>query len=76
MTIKAVARGVEAIGLNDVVVEKVDSMRLVSLDVVVDGAPFTTYRADGLVFATPTGSTAYSFSAGGPLVGPPAPLPG
>lgn len=59
-----------AVGINDVVVEKIDSTRLVSLDVVIDGSEFVTYRADGLIFATPTGSTAYSFSAGGPLVDP------
>ena len=70
MTIAASVGGAEAVGLNDVVVEKVDTMRLVSLDVVVDGSPFFNYRADGLVLATPTGSTAYSFSAGGPLVAP------
>lgn len=57
-------------GINDVVVEKIDSTRLVSLDVNVDGEHFVTYRADGLIIATPTGSTAYSFSAGGPLVAP------
>lgn len=67
-TVKATVGGVSAIGVNDVVVEKIDSKRLVSLDVAIDGAPFVTYRADGLVIATPTGSTAYSFSAGGPLV--------
>ncbi|MGH8928456.1 MAG: NAD(+)/NADH kinase [Acidimicrobiia bacterium] len=71
MTIKAVlADGTEAIGINDVVVEKIESQRLVSLKVTIDGEEFLTYRADGLVTATSTGSTAYNFSAGGPLVDP------
>ncbi len=70
MTVAASIGGVSALGINDVVVEKVDTTRLVSLEVVVDDAEFATYHADGLVIATPTGSTAYSFSAGGPLVDP------
>lgn len=57
-------------GINDIVVEKIHSQRLVSLQVTIDGEQFLTYRADGLVAATSTGSTAYSFSAGGPLVDP------
>lgn len=68
MGLSATLNGATARGLNDVVVEKIDTLRLVHLDVEVDGEPFLTYRADGLIAATPTGSTAYSFSAGGPLV--------
>lgn len=70
MTVTAHCNGLTRTGMNDVVVEKVDTTRLVVLEVTVDGDPFVTYRADGLILATPTGSTAYSFSAGGPLVDP------
>ena len=62
--------GTRGLGVNDVVVEKINSQRLVVLDVEVDGEPFLRHRADGLVVATSMGSTAYSFSAGGPLMDP------
>ncbi len=57
-------------GINDVVLEKVWSQRLVKISVEVDGEFFTTFRSDGLIISTPLGSTAYSLSAGGPIVDP------
>lgn len=56
--------------LNEAVIEKQESGHTVRLQVWIDGAPFTSYAADGLILATPTGSTAYSMSAHGPVVSP------
>lgn len=56
--------------LNEAVVEKRESGRTVALLVRIDGERFTSYAADGLIVSTPTGSTAYSLSARGPVVSP------
>ncbi len=56
--------------LNDLVLDKGLASRLIFIDAKVDGTFLNSYRADGLIIATPTGSTAYSMSAGGPLLVP------
>ncbi len=58
------------IALNEVTLTRGDTGRLVSLRALVNGELLNDYRADGLIVATPTGSTAYSLSAGGPLIDP------
>ena len=57
-------------GMNEIMVEKRARHRLIRLAVEVDGVYVTTFSADGVIVATPTGSTAYSFSARGPIVTP------
>jgi NAD+ kinase len=59
--------------LNEIIVEKSARHRLIRLVVFVDDTYVTTFSADGVISATPTGSTAYSFSAGGPIVSPSVP---
>jgi NAD+ kinase len=51
-------------------VEKAERSRVLDLVVAIDGRPLTSFGCDGVLFATPTGSTAYAFSAGGPVVWP------
>jgi NAD+ kinase len=57
-------------GFNDVVVVRVPGQGLAAVALVVEGHHFVSYAADAVIVATPTGSTAYNFSAGGPIVAP------
>ena len=60
----------DAHALNDVVISKTTIARLASFDIYVNGAYVSNYRGDGLIVSTPTGSTAYSLAAGGPILVP------
>lgn len=70
MTVQVEFPGGSATGLNDVVVEKVVSERIIEVGVTINGHRLARYRTDGIIVATPVGSTAYSLSAGGPVVDP------
>jgi NAD+ kinase len=71
MMLDVAVNGVDAgRALNEAVVEKAESGHTVRLLARIDGEAFTYYAADGLIVATPTGSTAYSLSARGPIVSP------
>jgi len=56
--------------LNDIVVSRCESSRLINVNVCIDNQFVDDYKADGMIIATPTGSTAYSMSAGGPILDP------
>lgn len=74
MLVEVVIRTAEGearyLALNEAVVERSSEVNTIRLAVELDGEFFTTYAADGLIVATPTGSTAYAFSARGPIVDP------
>lgn len=60
--------------LNEVAVLKNDTAAMITVSATLDGAPLADYRVDGLLVSTPTGSTAYNLSVGGPIVQPSAPV--
>ena len=72
MMLEATSRGLgkSFVALNDIVVEKYGTSRVFDLETWVNDAYLATYTADGIIFSTPTGSTAYSLANGGPIVVP------
>jgi len=70
LLLKATSRGKSYLCLNDVVINKGAVARMIQIAIQIDGRDIAELKSDGLIIATPTGSTAYSLSAGGPIVQP------
>ena len=66
--IKSEGNNEKIYGLNDIVIEKGSYSGLIQIDAFIDDEYLNTYRCDGIIISTPTGSTAYSLSAGGPII--------
>lgn len=64
----------EQMALNDIVINRTGALHIISFKIYVNGTLLSTYNADGMIISTPTGSTAYNLSAGGPIVEPRARL--
>src|SRR5260370_33747748 len=76
VTIRGAAKSAaRSLALNDAVFSRGEQSRLIRLSARVNGEPLTEFNADGLIVATPTGSTAHSLSAGGPILAPEAGVP-
>jgi NAD+ kinase len=70
MMIDATIKGNQSVAFNDIVIKGKSITHMLNLDAYIDGKKFNSYYGDGLVISTPTGSTAYNLSAGGPVVLP------
>ena len=70
MMLSVSVEGAEYPALNDVVINRGNLSRMVNLETFVDGKYLSTFKADGLIISSPTGSTAYSLSSGGPIILP------
>jgi NAD+ kinase len=71
-TVRCRGKLIKTTALNDIVISHGAVSRIIELEVAVDGEALTRYRGDGLIVSSPAGSTAYSLSAGGPIVSPAA----
>jgi NAD+ kinase len=72
MMLESTYKGQSAIALNDVVIGRDSALKIIKFQLFVNGVLLNEYQADGIIISTPTGSTAYNLSAGGPVVEPTA----
>lgn len=74
LMVKAPGLNIWPYALNEIALSKDQSASMITASVCLDGRPLADYRADGILIATPTGSTAYNLSVGGPIIQPTAPV--